>query len=321
MANNPASQFVKDLTNKKMTITRHFDAEVALVWLTWTEQELLDQWWAPKPWRAETKSLNFGEGGQWLYAMIGPNNERHWSGAIFSRIEFQKSFESTSFFCDENGTKNNVIPETYWHTEFHPTATGTKVVVVITGAEESAIKKILEMGFEEGFTMALGNLDQYLKAQFKIRRQLRAYGKPPRVSSYLNFPGTAEEAFTFYKSVFKTEFTGQGIKRFGEIPAETGHPPVADNVKKMVLHVELPITGGHLLMATDSPKEMGFELTQGTNMHICVEPDSREETKRIFEGLSQGGNITMPLQDMFFGAYFGTLTDRFGINWMCNFME
>ena len=74
-------------------------------------------------------------------------------------------------------------------------------------------------------------------------------------------------------------------------------------------------------MATDSPKEMGFELVQGTNMHICVEPDSREETKRIFDALAVGGNVTMPLQDMFFGAYFGTITDRFGVNWMFNFME
>jgi PhnB protein len=321
MASSAESQFVKDLANKKMTITRHFDAEVALVWLTWTEQELLDQWWAPKPWRAETKSFDFREGGQWLYSMVGPNNERHWSAAIFGKIEFEKSFDATDFFCDEDGTKNSEVQETYWHNEFHPTATGTKVVVVITATEESGLNKMLEMGFEEGFTMALGNLDQYLKAQFKIRKQLRSYGKPPRVSSYLNFPGTAEDAFTFYKSVFKTEFSGRGIKRFGDIPAETGHPPVAENVKKMVLHVELPITGGHVLMATDSPKEMGFELTQGTNMHICVEPDSREETKRIFDGLAQGGNITMPLQDMFFGAYFGTITDRFGINWMFNFIE
>lgn len=304
-----------------MTVTRHFDAEVALVWLTWTEPELLDQWWAPKPWRAETKSLDFREGGQWLYSMVGPNNERHWSAAIFGKIVFQKSFESTGFFCDERGAKNHEMPETYWHTEFHSTATGTNVVIVITATEESGLRKMLEMGFEEGFTMVLGNLDQYLKGQFKIRKQLRADGKPPRVSSYLNFPGTAEEAFTFYKSVFNTEFSGQGIKRFGDIPAEAGHPPVAENIKKMVLHVELPITGGHVLMATDSPIEMGFELTQGTNMHLCIEPDSRAETKRIFDALAVGGNVTMPLQDMFFGAYFGTITDRFGINWMFNFME
>ena len=89
----------------------------------------------------------------------------------------------------------------------------------------------------------------------------------------------------------------------------------------MVLHVELPILGGHVLMATDSPKEMGFTLTQGNNMHICLEPETKAATKKLFDALSQGGTISMPLQDMFFGAYFGTCTDRFGINWMFNCIE
>lgn len=87
----------------------------------------------------------------------------------------------------------------------------------------------------------------------------------------------------------------------------------------MVLHVELPILGGHVLMATDAPKEMGFTLSQGNNMHICLEPGSREETQRLFDALSNGGTITMPLEDMFFGSFFGECTDKYGINWMFNF--
>ena len=86
----------------------------------------------------------------------------------------------------------------------------------------------------------------------------------------------------------------------------------------MVLHVELPITGNHVLMGTDAPKEMGFTVVQGNNMHISIEPDTREEAKRIFDELSTGGNVSMPLQDMFWGAYFGSFTDRYGINWMVN---
>jgi len=89
----------------------------------------------------------------------------------------------------------------------------------------------------------------------------------------------------------------------------------------MVLHVELPITGNHILMATDAPQEMGFTLSRGNNMHICLEPETREEAKRLFDALSNGGTVTMPLQDMFFGAYFGEFTDKFGINWMVNFQE
>lgn len=140
----------------------------------------------------------------------------------------------------------------------------------------------------------------------------------PRVTTYLNFPGTTEEAFTFYRSVFGTEFGGKGIQRFGDIPSDAGHPPVAESVKKMVLHVELPILGEHVLMATDAPEEMGFVLSQGNNMHICLEPATRAETERLFEALSAKGKVTMPLQDMFFGAYYGSCTDQFGINWMLN---
>lgn len=318
MVDNKQTNVVKDLKNKKITITREFDAEPELVWLTWTEPELLDQWWAPKPWHTETTSMDFKEGGSWLYAMVGPNNERHWARFDFTKVVIQKSFEGVDYFCDEKGVKNTEFPETHWYNEFHPTATGTKVVVMLSSTSEGALEKLIEMGFEQGFTMALGNLEQYLKAQFKIRRQLKT-SSTPRVSTYLNFPGNTEEAFNFYRSVFGTEFGGKGIQRFGDIPAEAGHPPVTEAVKKMILHVELPITGGHVLMATDSPKEMGFELSQGNNMHICIEPSSREETKRIFDALSKGGNVTMPLQDMFFGSYFGTCTDRFGINWMFNF--
>lgn len=319
MVSNVETQVVKDLSNKKITITRYFEAEPELVWLTWTEHELLDQWWAPKPWRTETKTMDFRKGGHWLYAMVGPNNERHWARVDFDKIDFQKSFEATDYFVDENGVKNAEFPETHWKNVFRAMGTGTEITVEITSTE-AGLQKMLAMGFETGFTMALGNLEQYLQAQFKIRKQLKTNTKS-RVTSYLNFPGNTEEAFNFYRSVFGTEFAGEGIKRFGDIPPEAGHPPVAEAVKKMVLHVELPILGGHVLMATDSPKEMGMDVVQGNNMHICVEPSTRAETKKLFEALSKGGNVTMTLQDMFFGAYFGAFTDRFGINWMFNCIE
>lgn len=142
-----------------------------------------------------------------------------------------------------------------------------------------------------------------------------------RVTTYLNFPGNTEEAFLFYKKTFKSEFSGKGLQRFSDIPADPGHPSVPEAVKKMVLHVELPILGGHILMATDAPKEMGFTLNTGNNMHICLEPETRKETERLFNALSEGGKVTMPLADMFFGAYFGECTDKYGINWMFNCTE
>ncbi|MDB5283662.1 MAG: hypothetical protein JWO06_2737, partial [Bacteroidota bacterium] len=281
--------------------------------------ELLDQWWAPKPWRAETKTLDFKEGGFWLYAMVGPDDSRHWGRIDFKKINAHKSFEVSNYFCDEHGVKNANMPVMSWKNEFRAAGTGTDVVVNISFTTESDIKQIVEMGFEAGFAAALGNLEQYLSAQFKLWIQLKP--NTARTSTYLNFPGNTEEAFIFYKSVFGTEFGGNGIQRFEDIPAETGHPPVADAVKKMVLHVELPVLGGHVLMGTDAPKEMGFTLTPGNNMHICLEPETRAETKRMFEALSDSGNVIMPLADMFFGSYFGQCTDKYGINWMFNCVE
>jgi uncharacterized glyoxalase superfamily protein PhnB len=194
------------------------------------------------------------------------------------------------------------------------------VEIEILFDSEADMQKIVELGFEVGFTSAQTNLDQYLEQQFKLRRDLRN-GSAARTATYLNFPGTTEEAFSFYKKVFNTEFNGGGIRRFGDIPPETGNPPVPENVRRMVLHVELPTLGGHVLMGTDAPKELGFSVEQGNNMHICLEPESREETQRIFVELSAGGKVSMDLQDMFWGAYYGSFTDRYGINWMVNFVE
>jgi PhnB protein len=172
------------------------------------------------------------------------------------------------------------------------------------------------MGFKEGFTIGLENLDQYIAAQFYLRKQKKPNNQP-RVSTYVNFPGNTEEAFHFYRSVFQTEFVG-GIQRFNDVPADPSQPPMPENLKKMVLHVELPLLGNHILMGTDAPKEMGFTVTKGNNMHINLEPDTRAEADRIFNALSEGGVVEMPLQDMFWGAYFGSFADKFGINWMVN---
>jgi PhnB protein len=136
---------------------------------------------------------------------------------------------------------------------------------------------------------------------------------------YLNFPRTTEEAFNFYKAVFGGDFSGGGIARFGDMPVTEGAPPLAEADKDLVLHIELPILGGYLLMGTDAPESMGFHVTQGNNVHINLEPDSRDEATTLFRALSAGGNITMDLQDVFWGAYFGSCTDKFGINWMVNY--
>jgi PhnB protein len=138
-----------------------------------------------------------------------------------------------------------------------------------------------------------------------------------RVSTYLNFARSTEEAFVFYKSVFGTEFTGP-INRFKDAPPQPGGPPMSEADKSLVMHVELPILGGHVLMGTDAPESMGFTLDQGNNVYINLEPDTRSETDRLFRALAEGGKVEMQLADMFWGAYFGSLTDRFGVHWMFN---
>ena len=139
-----------------------------------------------------------------------------------------------------------------------------------------------------------------------------------RVSTYLNFPRNTEEAFNFYKSVFGGEFTGGGVARFKDIPPSDNIPPFTEEDLNLVMHVELPIVGGHVLMGTDAPESMGFNVIFGNNMYINLEPDTREETLRLFNALSAGGKISMELQDMFWGAYFGSCTDQFGVQWMFN---
>lgn len=137
-----------------------------------------------------------------------------------------------------------------------------------------------------------------------------------RVSTYLNFPGTAEEAFNFYRTVFGGEFIGH-IARFGDAPPNPDHP-LSEADKNLVLHIELATLGGHVLMATDAPASMGFTVRPGNNTNINLEPDTRAEALRLFNELSAGGVVEMPIQDMFWGAYYGSFTDRYGINWMVN---
>lgn len=137
-----------------------------------------------------------------------------------------------------------------------------------------------------------------------------------QTSTYLNFSRNTEEAFNFYKSVFGGDFLGGKINRFGEIPPQEGMPPIAEADKKLVMHVALPILGGHLLMGTDAPESMGFKVNQGNNVYIALHTDSRYEADILFTKLSEGGGVESPMQDMFWGDYYGALTDKFGIKWM-----
>ncbi|MDO8989528.1 MAG: VOC family protein [Sideroxyarcus sp.] len=138
-----------------------------------------------------------------------------------------------------------------------------------------------------------------------------------KVSTYLNFPRTTEAAFLFYKSVFRTEFS-MPIARFKDTPPQPDQPPLAKADRELVMHVALPILGGHVLMGTDAPESLGFTVKYGNSMYLNLEPDTRAETERLFKALADGGKVEMPLQEMFWGGYFGSLVDKFGVCWMFN---
>lgn len=131
---------------------------------------------------------------------------------------------------------------------------------------------------------------------------------------YLNFPGNTEEAFEFYKSVFGGEFVG--LTRFKDIPEGAKLSP---DEREKIMHVSLPVGKGNMLMATDALESMGHKVTAGNNFYIAVEADSKEEAKKFFDGLSVGGKTEQPLQDTFWGAYFGMIADKYGIRWMVSY--
>ena len=138
-----------------------------------------------------------------------------------------------------------------------------------------------------------------------------------KISIYLNFQGNTEEAFNFYKEVFKTEFTFP-IMRLKDAPPQPGRPPLSEKDANSVMHVTLPILGGTLIMGTDMLESMGHKLVIGNNVTLNLEPDSQEDTDRLFKALSDGGSDIAPMRQEFWG-YWGCCLDKFGIRWMFNF--
>ena len=137
-----------------------------------------------------------------------------------------------------------------------------------------------------------------------------------KLNVYLNFPGTTEKAFAFYRSIFGGEYSN--IQRFKETP-EAGQIPA--NEQNLLMHVALPIGDGDVLMGTDARESIGQKLTAGDNFHLSFEADSKADAARVHAALAKGGKVTMPLADTFWGAYFGMVTDPFNIRWMVSFTE
>lgn len=156
------AKIAKDLANKKITVVKEINADVEKVWDAWTSSVILDKWWAPQPWRAETKRMNFEEGGHWLYAMVGPDGERMWGRFDYNKINEPRQFTATDSFSDEDGKKSQDSPSMDWTVKFSKANNGTRLDILVTAAKKEDLEKILEMGFEEGFKSGLDNLEELL---------------------------------------------------------------------------------------------------------------------------------------------------------------
>ncbi len=163
MSSNSKTQILKDLKEKSILVAREFNAPLEIVWRAYTESDLLDQWWGPHPWRAATKSMDFRAGGHWLYAMVGPDNEKHWALMNFLAIDPHKSYSIEDAFCDEEGNINPTLPVSKGSTVFSPTSNGTLVEFRMIYPSETDIQKIVEMGFEQGISLCFDQLAEMLE--------------------------------------------------------------------------------------------------------------------------------------------------------------
>lgn len=167
MNSNLLFDFTVNKEEKTIHITREFAASLELVWRAWTTPELLDQWWGPQPWRAETKTMDFREGGYWLYAMVSPEGEKHWSKTNFLAIVKERSFSSKGGFSDENGTINTAFPQNLWENSFIPKDDKVQVDMLLTYDTLADLEKEIEMGFKEGMTIDFQQLDELLSTYKK----------------------------------------------------------------------------------------------------------------------------------------------------------
>ena len=162
MNSNLLFDFVVDKEKKTISITREFNGSLGLVWRAWTTPELLDQWWGPQPWRAETKTMNFQVGGHWLYAMVGPEGERHWARTDFISIVKEKSFASKGGISDENGKIDPAFPQNVWENTFIPVAHKVRVEMLLTYDTLADLEQEIEMGFKDGMIVDFQQLDKLL---------------------------------------------------------------------------------------------------------------------------------------------------------------
>jgi len=159
--------FIVSKDGRTITVERSFNAPLDPVWAAWTEADILCQWWAPKPYKCVVLSLDLRDGGRWLYYMEGPTGDRHHCFFDYEVVQPKSFFTGHDGFCDENGNATDMIPSTKWENRFSEMDGTTTVRVLLTFVSAEALEKTIEMGFKEGFTMGLEQLDAFLAASKK----------------------------------------------------------------------------------------------------------------------------------------------------------
>lgn len=155
--------FSVDKENKTIKVTREFAADLDLVWDAWTKAELLEQWWAPEPYKVKTKTMDFREGGYWLYAMVSPENTYFWSRVDYQKIEDKVAYSHLNGFSDENGMLNTEFGRSEWNNRFEGTGENTTVYITIQYDSLNTMEKMIQMGFKGGFSMGLSQLEKLLQ--------------------------------------------------------------------------------------------------------------------------------------------------------------
>jgi uncharacterized protein YndB with AHSA1/START domain len=163
MSNNLLFDFTVDKTTNTVFVNREFAADLSLLWDAFTKQEILDQWWAPKPWLSRTKFMDFRVGGRRFYAMIGPKGEEHWSIQEFTSISPTTNFKFVSAFADNDENINDALPGSTWDLNFSERNGTTSVSIIIKHKTLADLEQHIQMGFKEGFTMTLNDLEKLLK--------------------------------------------------------------------------------------------------------------------------------------------------------------
>jgi uncharacterized protein YndB with AHSA1/START domain len=158
------TEIITDLKQATFQAKREFASDISLVWRAWTEASLLDQWWAPSPWKCRTKLMDFREGGRWIYDMIGPQGELHGAIQFYERIQFEEFFTGKDAFADEQGEVNEDLPVCIWKNTFTKTRNGVEVVSFAQYTDRVSLETVIKMGMSTGLTMAHDQLEQVLRA-------------------------------------------------------------------------------------------------------------------------------------------------------------